>query len=1278
MDFCFTFSSGLRLIALAHKRPTNIRDCNDIHKAAKAQHVVDEYRAMMDMLDAEERSEEHPRAPHAAQHDLRDPVRRNTKRMSLILMLLRINRRCLFPAAFIVLIRLIGMYLQVFSLWMLLKWATGDPWVDNRDFHILFAFLLGLGAYLQSLGQHNIFHEMYHAGVRARSLMCALSFEKLLLQTPLHSSNKSAKKDGTPGAISTASSGQLMNLVATDAQALVEGFLVSMFLFSAPFEMLGALGWCYMFSGWAFAVSLAFLLAMLPLQMWLGRKVGELRDRGFAFNDRRMRAVIEFLGGINVVKLCSWESNVEELIRKLRDAEAVHVRFGNALKLFNLTFFFTVPGMLSLLHFGVKMSYDTAMPVVDTFVTIALLQMCARTFQMIPRATTSIANAMSAIRRFESYLTVDLVSDLAIVETTDITAAAAAASTSPSVEVRGTFGWHGFMLHDVALTARAGSLTVVVGPVGSGKSTLLHTLLGNCAFGRDAASGAALPYVLRRPASVAYVSQEAWIRDGTVRDNIVFGRDFDEARYRDVLYACSLEDDLLQWGGDHVEVGEKGVTLSGGQKQRLSMARACYADAELYLLDDPISAVDAKVALHLLEVCLKGYLREKTVILATHHPAPPRFADQLLVLGRGQQEALGSPQAVMAALSPTLRDELVDEEAMPDALLPAAAHGAAFQRVPRPDVDALMGQGRQLVFMEESAIGSVSGSVYAKYLKSSGAVGVIFIVFLFGGQALRNLGEWWFTAWTRNRYDMAPRDYVLIEFAFVTGMVVVGITRAMMYGVMMTNNNTAVHSTMVQHVLRSPMYFFESTPLGRIANRFGKDLDNADDMLIRMSFDFLQLIIVAVGAVTLLIYSVNWFGLVLGVFLVIFGLLFRFYIPSSRYLKRIESTSRSPSIQIFQTTLAGLPVVKVFGLQDSLRHAFLESLDDTSRAVVTSDSCQRWVGVRMDWMTVVWAIAVALFVTFMRDTVGPSISGLALSQSLMLTGILQYSVRMAADTESYMTSVERIVEYGALEQEVDAGTLAPSAAEWPTKGAVEVRGLTVAYPSNPGELALQDVSFTIRAGEKVAVVGRTGAGKSTLLATFFRMVAIPAGSIVIDGVATTELELGLLRSRMGVIPQAPTLFQGTLRYNLDPFGRHGEAEMLEALRKVQLDELVAARGLDSDVGEAGASMSVGQKQLLCAARALLANPRILFMDEATANVDEATDAAIQRVIREECRNVTVVTIAHRLQTIMDYDQVLVLARGRLVESGRPLELAARDVHDDANVFAQMCAAMGSA
>ncbi|CUG85733.1 ABC transporter, putative, partial [Bodo saltans] len=934
--------------------------------------------------------------------------------------------------------------------------------------------------------------------------------------------------------------------------------------------------------------------------------------------------------------------------------------------------------------FGAKMAYQEEMPIVDTFVTISLLQMCARTFQMVPRATTSIANAMSALRRFEAYLTQDLQEDLAVVDDADADVhepTSAGASAVDTVEVRGSFGWYGFELEDLALTARAGSLTVVVGPVGSGKSTLLHTLLGNCAFARDAATNEPLPYVLRRPKSVAYVSQEAWIRDGTVRDNILFGKPFDEVRYRDVLFACCLEDDIIQWGGDHVEVGEKGVTLSGGQKQRLSMARACYSDAELYLLDDPISAVDAKVALQLLEICLKGYLRHKTVILATHHPAPPRFADQLLVLGSGRQELLGTPRAVLDALSPTLRDELtdVDDSDISSLIDAKAREPTVFRRTSRPEVDALIGKGRQLVFMEESAIGSVGGDVYLAYLSAAKTgVSILCVILFLSSQITRTFSEWWFSRWSSNRYPkLSPGQYVYIEAALVFGIIVLSTSRAGAYALAMISNNTAVHNKMAQRVLRSPMYFFESTPLGRIANRFSKDMDNVDDMLIRLSFDFLQLILVAVGSLVLVIYSVYYFAAVVGVFIVVFVFLFRFYLPSSRYMKRIEATSRSPSIQIFQTTLAGLPLIKSYDLRDSIRTEYNQSLDNTAAAILTSNLCQRWIGARMDWMTVVWAISVGLFVVFLKDTLGASTCGLALTQCVNLTGILQYTVRAAGDTESYMTSVERIVEYGNLQEEPNNGTLKPPVEEWPTKGEVVVRGLTVSYPSNPNELALRDLNFTIGGGQKVAVVGRTGAGKSTLLATFFRMVAIPDGSITVDGVATTELELGLLRSRMGVIPQAPTLFQGTLRYNLDPFGRHTEAEMLEALRKVQLDELVAARGLDADVGEAGASMSVGQKQLLCAARALLGSPRILFMDEATANVDEATDAAIQRVIREECRGVTVITIAHRLQTIMDYDQVLVLARGQLIESGNPMELAMRDTSDNANVFAQMYAAMSA-
>ena len=432
-------------------------------------------------------------------------------------------------------------------------------------------------------------------------------------------------------------------------------------------------------------------------------------------------------------------------------------------------------------------------------------------------------------------------------------------------------------------------------------------------------------------------------------------------------------------------------------------------------------------------------------------------------------------------------------------------------------------------------------------------------------------------------------------------------------------------------------------------------------MLPRASFDFVQNLVVALGSMILVAYAIPWYAIAIVIFAGTFCYLLTYFNPVSRQLKRLEAISRSPSSQLFQSTLLGLPTLRAYGRLDDLVVRFDQSVDFTTNALLSIDGCQRWVGIRMDWISIASVFLTALLVVIFRDSMSSAMAGQALSQSLLITGVLQFSARMAAESDSLMTSAERLIEYCSLPPQPDDGAGAVGhATQWPSSGKIEVRSLTASHPSNPTVSVLNKLSFEVTAGEKLAVVGRTGAGKSSLLACFFRLMEIPSDSIFVDGVDLTTLPLQSLRQRFGIIPQAPTIFNGTVRYNLDPFSKHTEDELMEALGKVQLDKAISERGgLDVSVGELGGAFSVGQKQLLCAARALLAKPKVLFMDEATANVDSATDALIQQMVRRECTGVTVVTIAHRLNTIVDYDKIAVLDRGTLVEWGSPQELLAR-------------------
>ena len=1309
------------------------------------------------------------------------------------------------------------------------------------------------------------------------------------------------------------STGLMVNMIASDANTILEAAVMLPLGLGTILDLLACLAWVGILAGPATAALFAAMLAVFCFQVYCGYRVSKNRLAVAAVCDRRLRALTEFLGGIQVVKFYAWESNVRRMVRDLRQNEATLINYGNAWKLISLTSTFCAPGLFYLCLFGVREAAkggdsDDAMDAVTTFTIMALLATNVnRTFQVLPRSLTVVGTTAASMRRISEFLLKDVTTGLpraaattitscsstaeACDGTTAATAATAALVAKPQqhkaaaegrggLTVRGDFGWPGFVLKDVALHCPKGSLTVVIGTVGSGKSTLLQAVMGMCAamspqytlelpppssFSDDGNASANHQQTgtqknsvsksqsknLHQQRRIAYVPQEAFIAEATVRDNITFGLPFDEKKYRAVLKACSLVPDLQQWGGDLVEVSF--ATLSGGQRQRFSLARACYADADLYLIDDPISAVDATVGRHLLKHCFRGFLKGKTVLLATHHPAPARIADQIAVLdgsgrlmvtagggvaaGRRSRAASGaaggsshtnSPQHRPAAASTTLSQLALEkncggggsaekeEEALAamlshletasaasggpdlgDVLLSsdedggaadgnedavkkkkeqadsatnkeaqiitnasfgggAAASAAEADAKMEEALTALLGKARALKVVEAEAIGAVPLSVYFSYLRGGGIGLLVFTVAAFAlSQALRTVGDWWFSAWTGSLFpDLSSGHYLGIYAAIVAAMVAVACVRTLSFGRFTVRASSSLHDAMFESVIASPLHFFEQVPLGRIMNRFSKDVDYCDDLLPRVLFDLVQLIFLVCGSLSMQIYAVPWFAIAIPIACICFVLLLRVYMPASRYIKRIESVSRSPSLSTFQTVLGGLATLRAYGRVADYRRQYFKYCDVTINALLHSSCMQRWIAMRMDLVSAMWSLCAAvLCAALMHSMGGPSVVGLCLSQSVFLAGLFQFAVRMATETEMLMTSVERIDEYGTLPPEPNAGTLVvagwgsrshkeedggggggggaeetssrgakqpigdlnivakeeemasvanfvssnsgsgaavprPSSeaavvnvgclpADWPAGCDIVVKGLTVAHASNPTVAVLKNLHFTIRAGQRVAVVGRTGAGKSTLLSAFFRTLTVPHGSIAIGGVATTDVDVFCLRARLGIIPQVPTLFHGTFRYNLDPFGRYSDAAMLEALQKVTLNEYVAARqGLDTSVGEGGGNLSVGQRQLLCAARVLLTHPSILFMDEATANIDEETDDKIQQIMREEAarRQMTIVTIAHRLNTVMDYDLVIVLSHGRLVEVGNPRALAAAgvaEISDGANADASM-------
>ncbi|KAJ3286409.1 hypothetical protein HDU79_006491 [Rhizoclosmatium sp. JEL0117] len=891
--------------------------------------------------------------------------------------------------------------------------------------------------------------------------------------------------------------------------------------------------------------------------------------------------------------------------------------------------------------------------------------------------------------------------------------------------------------------------------------------------------------------SVAYVAQTAWLLNATIRENILMGHAFDEKRYRETLEACSLVRDLETFsGGDLTEIGEKGVSISGGQKQRISLARAVYSDASVVLLDDPLSAVDAPTARHLLKYAVLGALKGRTVILVTHAVglvAP--FADHVVILQNGEVVSQGTPTEI--ASDPNVPDithqmlaqtvVLTDEEDVKKD--PNAAE--------KKDVVASDEDGTKLVEDEKRETGSVSWKVYKTYWDAGGGLLFLisFVVFQWLQSGANVSTDWWLSKWTSSANATEPVGNMTSAFvygpvqqfgaaplmmaagfvdgtkttnvvslqSFVASAVsatgglghsetmffiaiygLLGFMKVLVAVILNLINvfgairaSRSLHESLLASVLGAPLRFFETTPLGRILNRFSKDISTIDEDVMNSVFYFCHQLVKGATIIAVISYSAPWFLISFFPIFYAYMSITQQYLNVSRELKRLQSISRSPIFSLFSECLAGVVTVRAYNQTARFQQMSSDRVNTNHKAFYLLWTANRWLCIRTDMISAVVILCAGGAV--ISGNVNAGWAALTLLYAGQFSEALLWIVRMHADMEMSMNSVERCREYMDIEQEparVVEG-YRPSA-EWPEKGEISVDGLSVRYGGDDQPFVLNGVTFKTRPGEKIGVVGRTGAGKSTLSLAFFRIIPLAQGSITIDGMDIGRMGLSDLRSKLTIIPQDPVLFTGTVRSNLDPHGECDDAELWHVLRSTHVlesvngatesgsssttltpgvsatdldavatnDEVtltnpslkrVASSAtmksmsssmssnsgnsltLDSPVTENGGNFSQGQRQLLCMARALLRKSKVIFLDEATASIDAATDAKIQQTIREELKDATVLTIAHRLKTVCDYDRVLVLDKGQVVEFGTPLELIENEKEGiAAGYFRKMC------
>ncbi|KAI1293287.1 hypothetical protein EDD11_008442 [Mortierella claussenii] len=853
-----------------------------------------------------------------------------------------------------------------------------------------------------------------------------------------------------------------------------------------------------------------------------------------------------------------------------------------------------------------------------------------------------------------------------------------------------------------------GSLVAVVGPVGSGKSSLLQSMIGNMTQ---------IEGQVTRGTNISYASQTAWIQNATIQDNILFDTPFDEERYQRVIKACCLEADLKLFPfGDQTEIGERGVNLSGGQKARLSLARSVYFDAGIVIMDDPLSAVDAHVGKRLWQDCVLKELGGRTRIIATHQLHVLPDTDYVICMKAGTIAEEGTFKDLMAkngefgALmtqyggmqAGSEEEEVNFDDIQPDTTVVdeekaefrrrasvAAASSTLSQSNETEDVfnrdiknehrqslDDKIEKPQALMSQEERESGAVKGNVYSGYLKASGWYfwAITFGLFLLQ-QAANVLGNQWMSWWSEDRFKLTTREYIGAYAGFAIAQLVLVSMASLMLSFTIVRTANAMHDAAFKRVLYSPLAFFDTTPLGRILNRFSRDVDTLDNVLWSTLYEFTTTVATLIGTMVLIIVVFPWLVLAIVPILGLYYGLSIYYRATSREVKRLDSNMRSYLYAYFSESLTGLGTLKAF---DVVQKAVLKNeyrIDLNNRPYYLYQLGARWLSIRVNVLGALMTFSTVVLITATRFSINPASAGLVLSYLARISGDLNWGVQRLSTLENNMNSAERLVHYvDNLDQEraTERPDNKPPAA-WPSEGKIDFKSVSMRYrPELPR--VLRDISFEIQPGHKVGVVGRTGAGKSSLIHALFLLSELDGGQIVIDGIDTTTLGTSDLRPNIAIIPQDPVLFQGTFRYNLDPLSRHTEQELWQVLETSDLKAYVQAQdgGLDAHVSAQGENLSVGQRQLVCLSRALLAKSKVVVLDEATASVDMATDALIQKAIRIDFAHSTVITVAHRINTIIDYDRILVMHQGQVAEYDTPRNL----LSNPDSVFSSMVAETG--